>query len=224
MRQRYPIASLVLLLLTSAASGQSPWYMSIEAGGDHGFTNRASSAENEITIGRKFNVPLNFFVEGSNRVDYEDAWSDELSLGAGIRFFDRLAFSLHSVFVVAPGFDLIIKPALGLSWEFEDAGLCLNDLNECPVYVLSGEVEYENLFDCELSLDITRKAFLLLGISNDFLWDGEISEVLKPSVGFEAGRFSMRMIYGLSSAPTLGHSLGVELAYSIGDYRFDDPF
>jgi hypothetical protein len=80
MGARCSKASLVFMLLASA-SGMSSWYMSIEASGDYGFSNRAFSADNEIALGKDFNTPLNCFVEVRNRVGYEDTWSEELSLG-----------------------------------------------------------------------------------------------------------------------------------------------
>jgi hypothetical protein len=81
----------------------------------------------------------------------------------------------HPVFAIAPEIDFYLRPAMEFSWKFDDAGITLSDINKCPTHILTGEVEYENTLDCDISYGIARDALLILGLSNAFAWGVGVS-------------------------------------------------
>jgi hypothetical protein len=216
MKMRRSIAFLVFLSVAFGAAALSPWYASVEAEGDYWLSSRALSCEAQVSCGRNFRGRAHPFLEGGLWTGYEDEeWSNELSLGAGIRPLEWLSIGLSPVFVAGPELDFYLRPSVELSWEFDDAGISVSDVNECSYYVASGEIEYTNDLSCDMSFDISRRASLIPGVSNEFGWSGEVSEEVRVRLGFEARRLGLGLHYAATLAPAVEHAIGIELSYSL---------
>ena len=213
MKTKIGMLLLFGLLLVSRVPAELPFYLSIDTSGGYSFTGEAFFIENQVTLGKNFDVLSGLFVEGGNGLGYDEEFSDEIFLGAGISFFDWLNFSLYPVLAVAPEVDFYLCPALTFSWEFEDAGITLSDANELAIYVLYGEIEYANTFDFNVSFDIARNTSFNIGLSNQFGWAGEIAESVSAGLGMDISFFSFALNYDFGILPEIDHGMGLDISF-----------
>lgn len=201
------------MLLVPRVSADLPVYIGVDASGGYSITGETFFIENQVTVGKQFDVLSGLYVEAGNWLGYDEEFSDEIFLGAGISFFDWLAFSLYPVLAVAPEADFYLVPALTFSWEFEDTGISLSDDNEFSLYVLDGEAEYINTFEFNVSIEVARNASLNIGLSNQFGWAGEVAEDISAGLGLEISFFSIALHYDLGIVPEIDHGMGLDISF-----------
>ena len=214
MKAKCGLLVIFSLFMVSRVNAELPVYISIDTSGGYSITGESFSLENEITLGKNFDILSGLYIEGGNWLGFDEEFSDEIFLGAGIALFPWLSLSLRPVLAVAPEIGFYLNPGAALSWEFEDAGITLSDDNNFFIYLPDGEFEYANTFEFAVSFEISRSASFNLGLSNDFAWAGEIQEGLSAGAGMEIRFFSFALYYDLGLLPEVEHGLSLNIAFN----------